>query len=132
MSQVYLNALGISCALGSGPRQVAARLFAGHSPGMRVGERYSPGRALPCAEVTDPLPSVAHQPPALRSRNNRLLLHALRQVREPLDAAMDRHGAGRVAAVVGTSTSGIAEGEAAIARLEGSGAFPAAYRYAQQ
>ena len=59
-------------------------------------------------------------------RNNRLAWLALRQdgMLEAVHAARDRHGADRVAIVIGTSTSSIGASEEAYARLE-DGAFPA-------
>ncbi|MFC0676541.1 beta-ketoacyl-[acyl-carrier-protein] synthase family protein [Lysobacter korlensis] len=56
-------------------------------------------------------------------RNNRLAWLALQQdgITEALDALVARHGAERVAIVVGTSTSSIGETEDAYAGLEGDG-----------
>lgn len=66
-------------------------------------------------EVTSPLPSLR---PALREydcRNARLALKALNQgeFRAAVEAAAGRHGAERVGVVLGTSTSGIYDSEAA-------------------
>lgn len=44
-----------------------------------------------------------------RSRNNQLLWHALRQIEADIAGAVARFGAGRVAVVMGTSTSGVDE-----------------------
>ena len=59
-------------------------------------------------------------------RNNRLAWLALGQDGMPaaLAALRDRHGAGRIAIVVGTSTSSIGETEAAYARVDADGRFP--------
>lgn len=59
-------------------------------------------------------------------RNNRLAWLALQQdgLMDAVDAAISRHGAGRVALVLGTSTSSIGATEEAYARLE-DGGFPA-------
>lgn len=58
-------------------------------------------------------------------RNNRLAWLALRQdgMLDAVQAAVARHGAGRVALVLGTSTSSIGATEEAYARLD-NGAFP--------
>ena len=63
---------------------------------------------------------------AWECRNNRLAWLALRQdgMIEAVHAARERHGADRVAIVIGTSTSSIGASEEAYARLE-DGAFPA-------
>jgi 3-oxoacyl-[acyl-carrier-protein] synthase-1 len=62
-------------------------------------------------------------------RNNRLAWLALQQdgLREAVAAAAARHGAERVAVVIGTSTASIAATEEGYARLEG-GAMPADLR----
>ena len=73
-------------------------------------------------------------PPALAGwecRNNRLAWMALQHDRllDAVAAVRDRHGADRVAVVLGTSTASIGESEDAYARLEagddGRGRFPA-------
>jgi 3-oxoacyl-[acyl-carrier-protein] synthase-1 len=46
---------------------------------------------------------------ARRSRNNRLALAALSQIKPAVDAAIERFGPDRIGIVIGTSTSGIAE-----------------------
>jgi 3-oxoacyl-[acyl-carrier-protein] synthase-1 len=71
-------------------------------------------------------------PLPLRSRNNALLRMALTQIQPQVDAAIARYGAARVAIVVGTSTSGIGEAEAAMPARLASGAWPAGFHYAQQ
>ena len=70
-----------------------------------------------------PLP--AHLSP-WECRNNRLAWLALQQdsMLDTVDTAIQRHGADRVALVLGTSTSSIGATEEAYARLE-DGAFPA-------
>jgi 3-oxoacyl-[acyl-carrier-protein] synthase-1 len=62
-------------------------------------------------------------------RNNRLALAALKQdgFAEAVEAARARYGAGRVAVLIGTSTSGILETEHAYRRRDPEGALPAAY-----
>ncbi|MFZ4875462.1 beta-ketoacyl-ACP synthase [Janthinobacterium sp. Mn2066] len=128
---VYLNACGIICALGSGIEEVGARLFAADS-GVLPVDSYTPGRSLPLGVVATPLPPVAHHAIGARSRNNQLALAALAQIRPAVAQAIAQYGAGRVAVVIGTSTSGIAETEAAIgAHVAGKG-LPEAFHYAQQ
>lgn len=66
------------------------------------------------------------------SRNNRLAWLALQQdgLREAVADAVSRHGAERVALVLGTSTSSIGETEVAYTQLD-EGAFPAAFARAR-
>lgn len=131
MQNFYLNACGITCALGDGPEQVTARLYAAQ-PGVAPTTRWSAGRELPLGEVRSALPAVDHLPPAQRSRNNALALAALAQIRPAVEAAIARYGADRVGVVIGTSTSGIGETELAVGRHASDGALPADFHYQVQ
>jgi len=126
----YLNALGLICALGHGQADVAARLFAGDCSGMRPAAGWIPERQPPVGAVTQPLPAVPL--PEQHSRNNQLLYAAALQIEPALRQAITQYGAHRVGVVLGTSTSGIAEGSAAIGHFLASDHFPADYHYAQQ
>lgn len=68
---------------------------------------------------------------AYDSRNNRLALRALAGdgFREAVAAACARHGAHRVAVVVGTSTSGLSDTEQAYRQRGPDGALPEAFDY---
>lgn len=131
MSNYYLNACGIVCALGAGHAQVGTRLFAGE-PGVAPTRAWTPDRELPLGRVLTELPSMDHLPPALQSRNNALVLAALAQIRPAVDAAIARHGADRVGVVIGTSTSGIGETEHAIRTYATEGALPDDFQYDRQ
>ncbi|MBO9538206.1 beta-ketoacyl-[acyl-carrier-protein] synthase family protein [Herbaspirillum sp.] len=131
---IYLNALGIICSLGSTHDTIRARLFAGdsgvHPDPCRTnadGQALSLGAVAPAT-----LPDDDHLPLRERSRNNRLALAALAQIRSQVDAAITRFGAHRVGIVLGTSTSGIAESEQAFRQLASGGALPDAFHYGQQ
>ena len=78
------------------------------------------------------LPAVPAGLAAYGSRNNRLLLAALQDIGTQVARTAAHWGADRVAVIMGTSTSGIADGEAALAQLRGTGSWPAGYDYRQQ
>jgi 3-oxoacyl-[acyl-carrier-protein] synthase-1 len=102
--------------------------------GVTFTNAYSPGRCLPVGRI-DPglsLPSLDEYPLRHRSRNNQLALAALQQIRPHIDNALERFGAQRVGVVIGTSTSGIAEGEAALRAHTSKGTLPARFHYGQQ
>lgn len=129
---VYLNAMGLVCALGEGVDECADTLFRSDAAhGLVRSTRYSPGRELALGEVTTPLSALAEHPLALRSRNNALLQRAWAQIQPQADALRDRVGAARLAVVVGTSTSGIGEAERAITRRNAQG-WPSDFHYGQQ
>ncbi len=81
------------------------------------------------AEALAPPPPLA----AFACRNTRLAELALRQdgFLAAVEAAVARHGAGRIAVVLGTSTSGIEETEQAWARSAGPGRALSDYDYAR-
>ncbi|WP_157461872.1 beta-ketoacyl-ACP synthase [Chitinimonas koreensis] len=129
---IYLNRLGLVCALGAGVDEVRAALFAEAPSGVAPLAGLLPGRTLHLGAVTAPLADLAGLPLAHRSRNNALLLTALAQIRPAVDAAIARHGAARVGVVLGTSTSGIGESERAVAALQRDGALDADFHIGQQ
>ena len=113
-SHVYLHALGMVNALGDDTEAIAAALALGVSPGMgRVafgGEHGAyVGRVLAPLKTAHPA-QLGHYD----CRNNRLLLAALAQIEPAVQAACERYGAARVGVILGTSTSGIGAGEAAL------------------
>lgn len=133
MTKVYLQELGLICSLGSGVSTVRqALMHPEQARGLTPTDRYSPGRVLQVGEVAQALPDLRHLPAPYQSRNNAMAWAALAQIRPAVDAAIARYGADRVAIVVGTSTSGLPEGEAARAQYEQDQSWPEGYTYAQQ
>ena len=128
----FLPALGIINALGSGADEVARRLFAGDTSGMVLEDGWLPGAPARVGRARGDLPEIPEKFADYACRNNRLLLAALAQIETAVDAVLTRHGRNRVGVVLGSSTSGIAEGEAAIAAQRIHGALPAGYHYTQQ
>ncbi|MBP2170894.1 3-oxoacyl-[acyl-carrier-protein] synthase-1 [Erwinia toletana] len=124
---IYISAVGMLNALGNSPDEISANLVSGEAPGMRPADSWLlAGRRCWIGHVDGELPPV---PPSLachNSRNNRLLLAALAQIRPDVDAAIARFGADRVAVILGTSTAGVDEADRFV-----SGEL-ADYHYAQQ
>jgi 3-oxoacyl-[acyl-carrier-protein] synthase-1 len=131
---IYLNALGMISPLGNSLDETKRRLLEASLSGVAPTDVYSPGRLLPLGRVNDAWlwPAAEELPRRDRSRNSRLALAALNQIRAGAETAIERFGGARVAVVIGTSTSGIAEGEIAIREHVASGALPAGFHYAQQ
>lgn len=107
-----LSAMAVASCLGMGKAATAAALFAGRRVGV-VG-------------------AIDDLPPGPDSRNNRLLRVLLDEIAAPVDEAIRRFGRSRVAVVLGTSTSGMAEGEAAYAHHRAHGRWPPGFDYRQQ
>jgi 3-oxoacyl-[acyl-carrier-protein] synthase-1 len=128
---IYLNELGIVCALGATREEVARRVLDRAQSGVAMTDAYSPGRALALGRVEAAPPPSELLPLRDRSRNNQMALAVLAQIRPAVDAAIERFGPGRVGIVIGTSTSGIAEGEAALSRYAATEMLPGEFHYGQ-
>lgn len=134
---VYLNALGLINALGQDKVDVAARLFAGDCQGMVLESGWLPDRLARVGRARMELPPVPAEFSVCNTRNNRLLYQAALQIMPQIEQAKNHYGAARIGVVLGTSTSGIAEGETAMATYLKNGgvetrALPADYRYEEQ
>ena len=127
----YLNQLGMVCPLGGTLDEIARRMLGQARSGVVMTDNYSPGRPRPVGRVDAALPAADGLPLRERSRNNRLALAALDRIRPAVDAAIERFGPERVGVVVGTSTSGIANGEAAMGEYAVSGTLPEDFHYGQ-
>ncbi|WP_019449363.1 beta-ketoacyl-ACP synthase [Cupriavidus sp. BIS7] len=133
---IYLNAMNVICALGSGNEAVRAGLWRSDGPsGGETTDRYTPGNPLHLGTVSEPIAAVDlpdGTPLELASRNNAMLERTLAGLRPAVDAALATVGPTRVAIVLGTSTSGIYEGEHAVHAHVTQGAWPAQFHYSQQ
>ncbi len=133
---VYLNALGLVNALGYGKAEVAARLFAGESSGLVLEPGWLHDRPARVGRARAEVPALPPQWPArlpgCDTRNNRLLWLAAQEISDAIEAAKQRYGAAHIGVVLGTSTSGIAEGEGALAHWLQHHTLPASYAYTEQ
>jgi 3-oxoacyl-[acyl-carrier-protein] synthase I len=130
--RLFIQDYGVTCSLGSGKAAVAEALFAGRDDCLVSRNDILPDRTVVVGAVTGSLPGVPDAVSDLDCRNNRLMLTALREIRDAVAGAVDRYGAGRVAVVCGTSTSGIAEGEAALVAYRRDGHWPNSFHYHRQ
>ena len=128
----YLSTLGLVNALGRGKAKVAEGLFRGDTSGLILESGWVPSKEVRVGRVQD---EFAPLPPAFQkddSRNARLLLAALEEIRDEVETEITRHGPSRIGVVLGTSTSGMDSGEQAMAHHLEHQAFPDAYHYFQQ
>lgn len=128
---VYLHQPGLLCALGNDRDSVRRALIAGRRDGLRLSDRWHPGHPSPLGEVRGKLPDVPASLAEYRCRNNQLLLAALDQMDDyrTLAAGVDP---ARIGVVLGTSTSGIDQGERAMAAWRRGEPAPEGYHYRQQ
>lgn len=127
----YLPEMGLVNALGADADTVWRRLGAGERGVAPC--HWLPGEASTyTAAVSEELAPVPDSLRAYDSRNARLALTALAPLRPRVAELIERYGAGRLAVVAGTSTSGIAEGETAVAADSAGEPVPADYHYSRQ
>jgi 3-oxoacyl-[acyl-carrier-protein] synthase I len=129
--RLFVNDCGVICPLGDDAASVAAGLDAARRA-LVPSESLIAARCVQVGAVTAMLPEAPPSAAAWDCRNNRLMLAALLQIAPRVAAAIDRYGSDRVAVVLGTSTSGMAEGEAALAARLRDGAWPEGFDYRQQ
>lgn len=132
MSAVYLNHMALTCALGASAEAARSSLHARSPRGVSVTDRFSPGRALHLGCVGEVQALSDDVPEGQRSRSNALLAAALAPLRQAARSIVDGYGPDRVAVVIGSSTSGVLEGEAAAAHRASHGRWPEGFHYAQQ
>ena len=130
--RLYVQDFGVTCALGRGKQAVAAALFAGDADRLTCRDDLLPTREVMVGAVNGDLPEVPMDARELDCRNNRLILSALRQIHDPIARAIHRYGANRIAVICGTSTSGIAEAEDALAAFHRDGTWPSRFHYRRQ
>jgi 3-oxoacyl-[acyl-carrier-protein] synthase-1 len=102
---------------------------------MRYSDTYSPGRTLMLGHADTPLPSLESLddlPRAQRSRNNALLLATFAQIESVFRERARSIPAHRIAVILGTSTSGIGESEAAVRVFHQTQRLPEEFHYSQQ
>lgn len=128
----HLSALGLVCALGRGKAAVASGLFRGATAGLVMEEGWLPDGPARVGRAHGPLEALPTRFAADDSRNTRLLLAALEEIRAEVDREIARHGRHRIGVVLGTSTSGIEASERAVAHRLAQGTFPPAFHYRQQ
>ncbi|ATF95466.1 beta-ketoacyl-[acyl-carrier-protein] synthase family protein [Cedecea neteri] len=128
---IYIAAAGMVNALGSTLDEIADNLSTGVAPGMRPREGWLQGEVAVLGGVEGKLPFIPDEFVNHRSRNNQLLLAALDQIQPQVTEAIARFGRGRVAVIMGTSTSGLDEGDIHVSRrLRGEASHH--WRYTQQ
>jgi len=128
--KVYLTHLGLVNALGIGAAPVAQALFAGQQSFQLCD--WVPGKTTYTAPVTAELVAIPEALAGYQSRNLALAITACEQIKPAVNALLERFGAERLAVVAGTSTSGIGEGEQAVAVWKQTSQRPPSYRYQQQ
>jgi 3-oxoacyl-[acyl-carrier-protein] synthase-1 len=126
-----LEAIGILNCAGSTATEVLGHVLTADS---RVGGKHAllSGRSVPAGAVTEELPVAPAGLKPIWSRNASLAFAAFRQFEPKAAELCERYGSERIGIVLGSSTSGIAEGERAVRAHAIDGELPSDYFYSQQ
>ena len=107
---IYLSSPALLSALGEGPKQHFDALFdSNYKQYLSASESWVQGKSLLFGAINTELalrPFPDKLAEGLKSHNNQLLWHALSQIEPMIEQVITRYGRGRVAVVMGTSTSG--------------------------
>ena len=124
---LYLNDVGLLCALGNSKTEILPRLLQGDRSGLITNNGF--GFPAIVGQVTAELPEISG---VYNCRNNQLLLAALNQIKTTVDSMIAKYGGHRIGVVLGTSTSGVRNTELALAYQAEHGELPRAFHYKQQ
>lgn len=128
---VYLNQVGLVCAAGSTPEKFYKRCLSASSDCMTVTDRFTPEHPLHLGVVKGDFP-IDPSRQEYHTRNNGLLWSAMSQILDAFKEATASVPAERIGIILGTSTSGVAEAEAAIEAYEQEGSLSPGYHYRMQ
>lgn len=118
--------------LGADNQTIKRNLLAGNQDGIVVNDSLLNEGPIYVGAVQTQLPLLDEYALEFQTRNNQLAALALKQLEVPVTQLKQQYGANRIAVIVGTSTSGIAQGERAMAVHQQQGSFPSEYHYQQQ
>jgi len=127
---LYLNDVGLLCAIGNSRAEILKRLLTGDRSGLTATDEFGPTTIV--GQCTGELPEIGRHHSIYRCRNNRLLLAALSQISTTVNSMIARFGVDRIGIVLGTSTSGVRNTELALAYLAKYGTLPPQFHYKQQ
>lgn len=130
MKTLYLSNPAMINALGHTVEEIWQGVLAGSQDGIVRRSDLLTGGEVYVGAVRQPLPQVEGDP-RFDSRNNRLLYAAYRQITGPVRDLIEHYGPSRIAVILGSSTSGISDTEAALAHLRRCGSIPENFHYCQ-
>lgn len=130
-AKCYLNAMGILCSIGDSADAVKDSLNS-RQTNLTTTERFGSEEAIPLGLFHGELPAIPLIDKKWQSRNNQFALAVLQQIEQEVTAAIAQFGSDRVAVIIGTSTSGIAESEPAIRQWVKTNTVAESYDYGLQ
>lgn len=129
---IFLSEFSLVNALGNNNKDIQKNMFEGVRTGLVEREGLLNEGRLFVGEVNAELPSLGNKKLYFNTRNNQLAKLALFALENEINDVKSSTPIHRIGVIVGTSTSGIAEGEQAIVEKNASGEFSKNYDYRMQ
>jgi len=128
---IYLSDFSLVNALGNNNSDICQNMLSGKRDGLVKRDNWLNQGSVFVGEVTAKLPHISNDK-HLNTRNNQLAKLALQSLQTELIDLKKSISADRIGVIVGTSTSGIFEGEQAVKSLNNNEKFPENYDYRMQ
>ncbi|NNG41431.1 beta-ketoacyl-ACP synthase [Pseudoalteromonas sp. NEC-BIFX-2020_002] len=129
---LFISHYAMINALGRDNQSIKRNLLAGNQSGIVSNDTLLNEGPIFVGAVQGELPTLNDRAIEFQTRNNQLAALAIAQLADPIAELKQQYGAQRIAVIVGTSTSGIAQGEQAMKARHAQGEFPSEYHYQQQ
>lgn len=129
---IYLSNFSLVNALGSNLTDIKKNMLLGDRQGLVERSGFLNEGSLYVGAVDEKLPILAGKAAYFKTRNNQLAKLALTSLYEELDDLKSKVSLDRIGVIVGTSTSGILEGEQAVKEKAETGTFADSYDYKMQ
>ncbi|MDF7670609.1 beta-ketoacyl-[acyl-carrier-protein] synthase family protein [Orbaceae bacterium ESL0721] len=130
---INISALGMINALGDNLIEISNQLSISTQDTLQLKSNWLvPEKKVWLGAVKSTLPEIPTHLSSYNSRNNRLLLAAQQQIDDDIKQVIAKFGQHRIAVIIGTSTSGIDEGDRAIQSYIQDKKIPKNYAYHQQ
>lgn len=132
MKRLYLNNLGLINALGTNKEDVFLHLIKNDQTNVITFDQLHTKRSTYIATINHQFKDLEPKYHLFNCRNNQMLSYAYDQIKDSVENLKEKYGKNRIGIVLGTSTSGILEGEKAIEYYHQHETFPKKFNYKQQ
>lgn len=108
--RIYILDYCVNNALGINKEEVYSKFLFSHNSHKSVEQEIIGGKKTPVFKVQKELPLIPKKFEGHNTRNNQLILAALKNIHHHIESLINEYGPSKIGVVFGTSTSGIAEG----------------------
>lgn len=131
-TEIYVSDFSLVNPLGCNLGEIKKNMLLGKRSGLIENEDLLNEGSLFVGAVTEKLPNLSDKAKHFNTRNNQLAKLALQSLEHEINDLKLTISTERIGVIVGTSTSGISEGESAVKIKSTTGVFPGSYDYRMQ